>query len=135
MAAAGRSRLPLLFGAGAAGGIGYYLYSAGGSPKVAKHQIESDAHKASAKIKEELPPYRSAQAEKEGQKIGQDVGAKFDSAVNTVNNTVSKDISKAKSEAEAAKADALKKIEQIDRKVEDSAAKSKSYLSSWFGGK
>jgi hypothetical protein len=54
-------------------------------------------------------------------------------------DTVNRDISKAKSETEAyakaAKADTLKKIDEFDRKVEDSAAKSKSYLSSWFGSK
>lgn len=50
-----------------------------------------------------------------------------------------RDLSKAKSETEAyakaAKADTLKKIDEFDRKVEDGASKSKSYLSSWFGSK
>jgi hypothetical protein len=54
-------------------------------------------------------------------------------------DTASKDLAKAKSDTEAyakaAKADALKKIDELDRKVEDSAAKSKGYFSSWFGGK
>lgn len=35
-----RSRLPLLLGLTAAGGAGYYLYGAGGSPKVAEKQFE-----------------------------------------------------------------------------------------------
>jgi hypothetical protein len=52
---------------------------------------------------------------------------------------VNKDLSKAKSEAEAyakgAKADTLKKIDEMDRKVEEQAAKAKSWTSSWFGGK
>lgn len=51
--------------------------------------------------------------------------------------TANKDLSKAKSEAEsyakATKADALKKIDQFDHKVEEGAAKSKGYFSSWFG--
>jgi hypothetical protein len=50
-----------------------------------------------------------------------------------------KAFSQAKSEAEAfgkgVKADAIKKIDEIDRKVEDSASKAKSGISSWFGGK
>ncbi len=54
-------------------------------------------------------------------------------------DTVNRDISKAKSDAEAyaksAKADALKKIDEFDRKVEEGASKSKGYFSSWFGGK
>ncbi len=52
---------------------------------------------------------------------------------------VGSDLSKAKSDTEAyakeAKADGLKKIDEIDRKVEDGAAKAKSGLSSWWGGK
>ena len=53
--------------------------------------------------------------------------------------TVNRDISKAKSDAEAyaksTKADALKKIDEFDRKVEEGASKSKGYFSSWFGSK
>jgi hypothetical protein len=33
--------LPLLLGVTAAGGVGYYLYSAGGSPKAAEKKFES----------------------------------------------------------------------------------------------
>lgn len=36
-----RSRTPLILGIAAAGGVGYYLYSAGGSPKVAEKNFES----------------------------------------------------------------------------------------------
>jgi len=35
-----RSRAPLIIGLTAAGGVGYYLYSAGGSPKVAEKKFE-----------------------------------------------------------------------------------------------
>ena len=35
-----RSQLPLFLGLTAAGGVGYYLYSAGGSPKAAEKQFE-----------------------------------------------------------------------------------------------
>ena len=37
---AARSRLPLIAGLGAATFGGYYMYRAGGSPKVAEKQIE-----------------------------------------------------------------------------------------------
>ena len=54
-------------------------------------------------------------------------------------NTVDRDISKAKheleSKAESARIDALKKIEEVDRKTTEAAAKSKGWFSSWFGGK
>lgn len=35
-----KSRVPLALGLTAAGGIGYYLYGAGGSPKAAEKQFE-----------------------------------------------------------------------------------------------
>jgi len=54
-------------------------------------------------------------------------------------STADKELSKAKSETEsyvkATKADTMQKIDEIDRKVEDKAASTKSYISSWFGGK
>jgi len=35
-----KSRVPLILGLTAAGGVGYYLYTAGGNPKVAEKQFE-----------------------------------------------------------------------------------------------
>lgn len=35
-----RSKAPIFIGTAAVGGLGYYLYSAGGDPKVAKKQAE-----------------------------------------------------------------------------------------------
>ncbi|KAL2264876.1 hypothetical protein VTJ83DRAFT_7386 [Remersonia thermophila] len=130
---AARSRAPLAIGAALAGGIGYYLYAAGGSPRAAEKKFESDAHHVAAKIKGELPQ-RTTNVEESARKIGQDVGAKVDHAIDVVNRDVSKAKSEAESYAKAAKSDALRKIDEFDRKVEDTAAKSKSYLSSWFGG-
>ncbi|KAH6631194.1 hypothetical protein B0J18DRAFT_423466 [Chaetomium sp. MPI-SDFR-AT-0129] len=129
-----RSKAPLAIGLAAAGGIGYYLYSAGGSPRAAEKQFESDAHHVAAKIKGELPQHRT-ESEYTGRKVGQEIGSKIDGAVNSINRDISKSKSEAESYAKAAKADTLKKIDEFDRKVEDGAAKSKSYLSSWFGSK
>jgi hypothetical protein len=39
-----KSQLPLYLGLAAAGGVGYYLYTAGGNPKVAEKQFESLLH-------------------------------------------------------------------------------------------
>lgn len=36
-----KSRMPLVLGLGAAGGIGYYLYNAGGNAKAAENKFES----------------------------------------------------------------------------------------------
>ncbi|XXH03658.1 hypothetical protein Hte_010063 [Hypoxylon texense] len=140
-----RSKAPLAFGLAAASGIGYYLYSAGGDPKVAQKQAEADAHKASAKFKSEIPG-RGDQAKKEAEKYGAEAGAKVDSAiVREANRNPDRQLSKtqaelqrAKQETEAyakdAKAAALKKVDEFDRKVEADAAKAKSGISSWFGG-
>lgn len=102
-----RSKAPIYIGTAVAGGLGYYLYSAGGSPKVAQKEFESehppfpiashhsppqtatntplppgDAHKAAAKIRGEIGhPTQQTNYEKEGKHLGQSVGAKFDSAV------------------------------------------------------
>jgi len=124
----------VVLGLAAAGGVGYYLYHAGGKPKVAEKKIESDVHKAAADIKSQLPGY-GIEAEKEGKKLGQEIGSKVDSAFASAD----KQFSKAKSDGEAfakgAKADAMKKLDEIDRKVEEGTAKAKSSVSSWFGGK
>ncbi|KAK3301416.1 uncharacterized protein B0H64DRAFT_37712 [Chaetomium fimeti] len=129
-----RSKAPLAVGLAAAGGVGYYLYSAGGSPRAAEKQFESDAHHVAAKIKGEVPQ-RSTDLEREGRRVGKEIGARVDNAVDTVNRDVSKAKSETESYAKSAKADTLKKIDEFDRKVEDGASKSKSYVSSWFGSK
>ncbi|OIW23651.1 hypothetical protein CONLIGDRAFT_137691 [Coniochaeta ligniaria NRRL 30616] len=129
-----RSRAPLALGLAAAGGVGYYLYTSGGKPKVAEKQFESDAHRAAAKAKEVLP-YSGVGAESEGKKVGQETGAKLDQAVANAEREYSKAKSNAEAYAKEAKAETLKKIDDFDRKVENKAAEAKSGISSWFGGK
>lgn len=48
-----RSRAPLILGLTAAGGVGYYLYGAGGNAKVAEKQFEG---KQRSEPPESLPP-------------------------------------------------------------------------------
>lgn len=93
-------RAVTVLGLAAAGGAGYYLYSAGGDPKVAQKMAEgmlgqtwhyrqlltrsaADASKASAKVKEEVnaAPGRGKEAEKRGEQYAHQAGAKLDSAV------------------------------------------------------
>ncbi|KAK6076126.1 hypothetical protein SCUP234_00264 [Seiridium cupressi] len=157
-----RSRAPLFLGLTAAGGVGYYLYSAGGSPKVAQKQAEgvsrvptppsnqsimaspaahvltcdpllADAHKLSAKVKGELPG-RGKEAEKRTEQYGAEAGAKFDSAVSKSQAEIAKAQAEAEAYAKDVKASTLKKVDEFDRKVETEAAKAKSGISSWFGG-
>ncbi|ESZ97503.1 hypothetical protein SBOR_2050 [Sclerotinia borealis F-4128] len=135
------SRAPLYFGLAAAGGVGYYLYSAGGSPKVAEKQFETDLSRASAKVKSEIPG-RATQAQKEAEKWGSEAGAKLDSATNQARAELGKAEGKFdqyKKDADQYRKEAaqttMKKIDEVDRKVEAEAAKAKSGISSWFGGK
>ncbi|KAI0144174.1 hypothetical protein F4776DRAFT_462811 [Hypoxylon sp. NC0597] len=128
-----RSRLPLVIGLTAAGGVGYYLYSAGGDTKVAQKKAEADAHRVSSQFKSELPG-RGEQAKKDAEKYGAEAGAKVDNAL----GKTQAELQKAKNEAEAyakdAKSAALKKVDEFDKKVETEASKAKSGISSWFGG-
>ncbi|TPX15725.1 uncharacterized protein E0L32_000059 [Thyridium curvatum] len=119
---------------GVAGGVGYYLYQSGGSPKVAEKQFESDVHAASAKIRGELPG-RAAEARKDAEKLGAQAGAKFDSAVSRVESEAAKAKAEAEAFAKDTSASTMKKVNEFDRKVEQEAAKAKSGISSWFGGK
>ena len=45
-----KNRLPLYIGLGVAGIAGYYLYSAGGSPKVAKKEVERRSTDGKGKV-------------------------------------------------------------------------------------
>jgi len=53
-------------GLAVAGGAGYYLYSAGGNPKVAQKEMEHDAATAARKLKGDLPG-RDKEAKKAGE--------------------------------------------------------------------
>ncbi|KAI1416155.1 hypothetical protein F5Y13DRAFT_128287 [Hypoxylon sp. FL1857] len=124
-----KSRLPLVLGLTAAGGIGYYLYSAGGDTKVAQKQAEADAHRVSAQFKSELPG-RGDQAKKDAEKYGAEAGQKVDNAL----GKTQAELQKAEAYAKDAKNAALKKVDEFDKKVEAEASKAKSGISSWFGG-
>ncbi|KAH6609544.1 hypothetical protein Trco_002890 [Trichoderma cornu-damae] len=128
-----RSRMPLILGLGAAGGIGYYLYSAGGNVKAADDKFESDVDRASAKIKGKLPG-DSPNLQKELKGYGQEVGTKADKAWAEADKEAGKLKSNAEAYAKDAKSEALKAVDKFDQKVEDGAAKAKSGISGWFGG-
>ncbi|KAI2464445.1 hypothetical protein F4781DRAFT_436412 [Annulohypoxylon bovei var. microspora] len=128
-----RSRLPLLVGLTAAGGVGYYFYSAGGDSKVAQKKAEADAHRISSQFKSELPG-RGEQAKKDAEKYGAQAGAKVDSTIGKTQAELRKAADEAEAYAKDAKATAQKKIDEFDKKVEAEASKAKSGISSWFGG-
>ncbi|KAI0853218.1 hypothetical protein F5Y00DRAFT_135010 [Daldinia vernicosa] len=128
-----KSRLPLVLGLTAAGGIGYYLYSAGGNTNVAQKNAQADAHKVSAQFKSDLPG-RGEQAKKDAEKYGAEAGAKVDNTIHKTEAELRKAAAEAEAYAKEAKAAALKKVDEFDKKVETEASKAKSGISSWFGG-
>ncbi|KAL2757922.1 hypothetical protein ACRALDRAFT_1061188 [Sodiomyces alcalophilus JCM 7366] len=128
-----KSRTPLYLGAAAAGGIGYYLYRAGGQPRPAEKKFESDVHKAAADIKQHLPG-RDPDAQKTLADAGARAGAKIDEVASEVDKQYSTTKSNVESYAKDAKANTVKAVNEFDRKVEDSASKAKGGISSWFGG-
>ena len=89
-------KLVTALGLGAVAGAGYYLYAAGGDPKVASKIAErkqcerqpgsdcltpiDDASKASAKVKSELPG-SNKETQKQGEEWAQRAGSKLDSTV------------------------------------------------------
>ncbi|KAF2125932.1 hypothetical protein P153DRAFT_425690 [Dothidotthia symphoricarpi CBS 119687] len=141
------------FGGIAAVGAGaYYLYSAGGDPKLAEKKMEHDAATAARKARGQMPG-----AQHEAKKAGEE-------GYETVRATAQQYAEKAKSQAKDAEvkldaysADARKKyedakveaardfqqgkhefnaaVDKFDQKVLQDAAKTKSWFGSWFGGK
>ncbi|KAJ2971711.1 hypothetical protein NQ176_g7557 [Zarea fungicola] len=130
-----KSRLPLIIGLGAAGGLGYYLYGAGGNAKAAENKFESDIHKASANIKSHLPGAGSSpDASKKLEQAGSDAGAKLDKAWQQADKKAQAARDNAQAYVKDAKAEAIKAVDKFDKTVEDGAAKAKSGISGWFGG-
>ncbi|THW91966.1 hypothetical protein D6D18_06431 [Aureobasidium pullulans] len=153
---AARSRLPLIAGLGAATFGGYYMYRAGGNPKVAEKQIEHDAARLSSAARDELPG-RAKELKTEAKVYSEQIGQKIDGAVKdardktrefdakfeTYRADAEKNINKYSKEANKEFNSA---VDTFDKKVGDAAAnakasaevnaeKAKSGLSSWFGGK
>lgn len=114
----------------------------------------ADVSKASAKVKSELPG-RTNEAKYEGEKYATQASNKLDAAVRSSlpflpqkpiltysckqYNKTAAELAKAENKFEdyrkSAGAEAMAKIDAADKKVEQEAAKAKSGISSWFGGK
>jgi len=135
-------RVVQVAGLGAVGLGGYYLYNAGGSPKVAEKQFEHDAAKLSNKVQSGLPG--NAKEAKTGIKLSaEEAGQKFDSAAaqaKEATSNVDRKLESYRASAEQ-KIDATRKevgkdltkaVDSFDKNVQQGAAKSKSWLSGWF---
>ncbi|KAJ5943937.1 hypothetical protein N7516_004105 [Penicillium verrucosum] len=138
-----KNRVPLFLGLAAAGAGGYYLYSAGGDPSAAKHQMRIDAEKA----REKLPGTQNA--EKVGTDVGKEAGANIDDAIARARAEGKRipelaqdgkekldelrDEAKAKFNTNREKVNSS--VNHIDREVEQKAADAKGAVSGWLGGK
>ncbi|KAK8167868.1 hypothetical protein IWX90DRAFT_425685 [Phyllosticta citrichinensis] len=105
------------------GGVGWYLYQAGGKKSAEKEAQQNSMTSAKS--------------------IGADAGQKIDSAINearTTANRVDQKLEAYRAQADKkvgdystqVKKDAQSAVEQFDKTVEDQAAKSKGWLSGWF---
>ncbi|KAJ9482948.1 hypothetical protein VN97_g10477 [Penicillium thymicola] len=138
-----KSRVPLFLGLAAAGAGGYYLYSAGGDPSAAKHQMRIDAEKA----REKLPGTQNA--EKFGTDVGKEAGANVDDAIARARaegkripelaqdgkEKLDELRDEAKSKLNANRDKINSSVNHIDRDVEQKAADAKGAVSGWLGGK
>ncbi|KAL9624978.1 MAG: hypothetical protein Q9160_000707 [Pyrenula sp. 1 TL-2023] len=137
-----RRGITLLLGTGAAVG-GYYLYSAGGDPKVAQKNAEADVSRASAKVKSEVPG-KEKEAEKQGQAYASQAGQKIDQAADDARaryrdaeakgQAYANDAAKKLDESRKATGEKLMSgVDKFDETVTKGAAEAKSGISSWFG--
>ncbi|MCJ1382078.1 hypothetical protein MMC17_005190 [Xylographa soralifera] len=147
---AGRGRLVPTLGVVALGTVGYYLYSAGGNPKVAEKQFEHDAASASARMKGDLPG-KGKEAKLQGEVWAKQAGAKLDHVVDDAKATLhetdaklSAKMAEADVKIDHLKADGLqkakelrkdtdKKIDEFDTTVIRKTQEAKSGIASWFG--
>ncbi|KAF2798763.1 hypothetical protein K505DRAFT_321657 [Melanomma pulvis-pyrius CBS 109.77] len=117
----------------------YYLYNAGGDPKLAEKQFEHDAARASAKVRGELPG-----REKEAKKAGEEGFEAIRSKAKELSNDAKAEADKAAAKFESYRQDAAKKLDEtrretgkelnsavdkFDKSVTEGARKSKG----WFG--
>ncbi|KAF2449932.1 hypothetical protein P171DRAFT_428052 [Karstenula rhodostoma CBS 690.94] len=127
------------------GGVGYYLYSAGGDPKLAEKKLEHDAAEATRKLRGDYPG-QDKEAKKAGEEAYETARAKAQGLANDAKAKADK------ADAELAKysADAKKKFEELktetgrevnaaankfDKEVTDGINKSKGWFGGIFGGK
>jgi len=138
------NRVFTIGGLAVAGGVGYYLYAAGGDPKVAQKQAEADASKLSSQVKGQLPGTEK-QIKKDFELGASEAGQKMDRALADAKAQANK----ADAKIQEFSSDAQKKLEQarkdtgatlnsavdkFDKNVTEGAAKSKSWIGGMFGG-
>ncbi|CBY00659.1 hypothetical protein IAQ61_011572 [Plenodomus lingam] len=145
-------RIATFGGVAAVGGITYYLYSAGGDPKLAEKKAEHDAAYAARRLRGDVPG-QDKEAKKAAEEGYEQVRATASQYASKANAEAEKAAQKfdaysaeAKRKFEEAKAQAEKEYHEtgkqvnaaankFDAVVEDKAAKTQSWLGGLFGGK
>jgi len=127
-----KNRAPLLIAATLSAALGYYFYSAGGDPNVAKKRAEHDASRMSSSVRDELPG-RGKEYKKSAEEKMARVGSTVDRSVEEGKQRISESAEKLAESKEKAKHNVLGKIDDIDRKVETEASKAKGGIMGWFG--
>jgi len=132
-----------LGGLALAGGGAYYLYSAGGSPKLAEKKFEHDAASVSARLKGEIPG-----SEKQYKKAGEEAMEQVKSTARGINRDIKAEADRADAKFEQYRQDASRKFEELrhetgksvndaankfDKTVEENAQKGKSWFSGFLG--
>ncbi|KAF2744885.1 hypothetical protein M011DRAFT_470187 [Sporormia fimetaria CBS 119925] len=126
-------------GLAAAGGVAYYLYSAGGNPKLATKQAEHDAATAVRKVKGDLPGQ-----DKEAKKAGEEGMEAMKVKISEVGEQAKHEAHKVDAKLEEYRRDAAKKLDEarregnqavdkFDKEVTQAASNTKSWFSGWFG--
>ncbi|KAF1360805.1 hypothetical protein EJ07DRAFT_113645 [Lizonia empirigonia] len=141
------------FGGLAAVGAGtYYLYSAGGDPKLAEKKLEHDAANITRRVRGDFPGQ-----DKEAKKAGEEGYEAVRATAQDYANRASAEAKKAQAKYNSLSVEAKKKwdeakargeeytretskdfnaaVDRFDREVTKDAAQAKSWLGSWFGGK
>ncbi|KAI9820394.1 MAG: hypothetical protein M1826_000920 [Phylliscum demangeonii] len=128
---ASRNRLPLYLGAGVVAVGGFYLYMANGNAKLAEKKFGRDAARVGSAIKSELPGQGTVY-KKNAEEIGVRTGATIDHAIDETKAKLVSAEQKLEQYGRETGRELSKKIDEADKKIEETAAKTKSGLSSLF---
>ncbi|EOA90227.1 uncharacterized protein SETTUDRAFT_167153 [Exserohilum turcica Et28A] len=138
-------------GIAAVGGATYYLYSAGGDPKLAEKKIEHDAATAARRLRGDYPgqdkeakkaaeeSYEAvrASAQRYAEQAKAEAG-KLEEKLDAYGADAKKQYEQAKARAEQELHQAGKQVNaaanKFDAAVEDKAAKASGWFGGWFGG-
>ncbi|GKZ30381.1 hypothetical protein AbraIFM66950_008951 [Aspergillus brasiliensis] len=119
----------LYLGIAALGAGGYYMYRAGGDPKVAKEEVKHDAHLARLKAP------TGDQAEKAGEKAAYETRLNVDEAIDTASKDAKNGMNRLEKIGRDTTSELRSGAEKLEGKVEEKTAEAKGAVSGWFGGK